>query len=92
MPPIGLHIYRWPQMNLTFDLLVPKVDPFMSLPHRQLKLCHRLIRVQNTVFTSLAINGRCERIEVRTGGHSGVFRISVRMERGAVGVEGWSVV
>jgi len=33
MPPPGLQIYPRPRVTLTFDLLTPKVDRFMPLPH-----------------------------------------------------------
>ena len=32
VPPSDLQICRWPRVTLTFDLLTPKVDGFMSLP------------------------------------------------------------
>jgi len=31
MPSPGVQIYHRPRVTLTFDLLVPKVDPFMPL-------------------------------------------------------------
>ena len=30
---LGLQIYLWPRVTLTFDLLTPKVDRFIPLPH-----------------------------------------------------------
>jgi len=32
MPPLGLEIYLWPRVTLTFDLLTFKVDRFTPLP------------------------------------------------------------
>jgi len=36
MPPPGLQIHLRPRMTLTFDLLVPRVDRFMSFPREPL--------------------------------------------------------
>ena len=36
VPPLDLQIYFWPHLTLNFDLLTPKVDLFMPLPHAPL--------------------------------------------------------
>jgi len=62
MPPSGLHIYLWPRMTLTFDLMTSKVDRFMPMPHDhlcQLASKSAFIRFQN-MFTDCnrQTNGR----------------------------------
>jgi len=60
----GLQIYLRPRVTLTFDLLTPKVDSFMSLWTEY--LCHLASNsFEHIVFTSLVTD---ERTDGRTNG------------------------